>query len=116
MERILASERQRKLKSPATVTGSHGDKLPLDLENLCATLISELLSTIAEQVKAAIDYALAPVVVSFESFKSSIESQGWLIGELDKHLNDYSDRIEALEQAVLKLNSANKQLTNTVED
>lgn len=112
----MASERQRKLKSSAIVTESHGDKLPTDLENLRATLISELSSTIADQVKAAINSALAPIVESFESFKSSIESQGRHIDELDKHLNDYSDRIVALEQEVLKLNSANKQLTDKVED
>ncbi len=112
----MASERQRKLKSSAAVTESHGDKLPLELENLRVTLISELSSTIAEQVKAAIDSALAPVVASFESFKSSIESQGRHIDELDQHLNDYSDRIVALEQTVLKLTSANKQLTDKVED
>ncbi|CAM4659346.1 unnamed protein product [Leuciscus chuanchicus] len=45
----MASERQRKLKSSVTVTESHGDKLPLDLEYLRATLISKLSSTIAEQ-------------------------------------------------------------------
>ncbi len=92
----MASERQRKLKSSAAVTESHGDKLPLELENLRVTLISELSSTNAEQVKAAM--ALAPVVASFESFKSSIESQGRHIDELDQHLNDYSDRIVALKQ------------------
>ncbi len=70
------------------MTESHGDKLPLELENLHVSLISELSSTIAEQVKAAIDSALAPVVASFESFKSSIESQGRHIDELDQHLND----------------------------
>ncbi len=48
----MASERQQKLKSSAAVTESHGDKLPLELENLRVTLISELSSTIAEQVKA----------------------------------------------------------------
>lgn len=112
----MASERQRKLKSSAAVTESHGDKLPLELENLRVSLISELSSTIAEQVKAAIDSALAPIVASFESFKSSIESQGRHIDELDQHLNDYSDRIVALEQTVLKLTSANKQLTDKVED
>lgn len=67
-------------------------------------------------MKAAIDSALAPVVESFESFKSSIESQGRHIDELDQHLNDYSDCIVALEQAMEKLNSANKQLTDKVED
>ncbi len=112
----MASERQLKLKSSAAVTESHGDKLPLELENLRVTLISELSSTIAEQVKAAIDSALAPVVASFESFKSSIESQGRHIDELDQHLYDYSDRIVALEQTVLKLTSSNKQLTDKVED
>lgn len=116
LEGLMASERQKKLKTSAAATESHGDRLPLDLENLRATLITELTSTIAEQVKAAIDTALAPVVASFESFKSSIESQGRRIDELDQHMNDYSDRIVALEQTVLKLNSANKVLTEKVED
>ncbi|XP_053532668.1 low-density lipoprotein receptor-related protein 1B-like [Ictalurus punctatus] len=67
-------------------------------------------------MKAAIDSALAPVVASFESFKLGIESQGRRIDELDQHLNDYSDCIVALEPTVLKLTSANKQLTEKVED
>ncbi|XP_053481877.1 uncharacterized protein LOC128608266 [Ictalurus furcatus] len=111
----MASERLRKPKSSPSTT-SHDDKLPLDFENLRNTLIAELTSTIAVQVKAAIDSALAPVVASFESFKSVTESQGRRIDELDQHLNDYSDRIVALEQTVLKLISANKQLSEKVED
>lgn len=111
----MASERQWKSKSSRSVTESHGDKLPLDLENLHVTLISELTATTVIQVKAT-DSALAHVVESFESFKLSIESQGRHIDELDQHMNDYSDCIVALEQAVEKLNSANKQLTDKVED
>lgn len=72
--------------------GSHRDKLPLDQENLHTTLISELTSFIAIQRKSAIDSALAPVVGSFQSYKSSIE---WHIDEPDQHLNDY-DCIVAL--------------------
>lgn len=112
----MASERQQKSKSSMSVTESHGDKLPLDLENLHITLISELTATTVIQAKAATDSALAHVVESFESFKLSIESQGRHIDELDQHMNDYSDCIVALEQAVEKLNSANKQLTDKVED
>ncbi len=112
----MTSERQGKLESSVTLTRSHGDKLSLDLENLSVTLTSALSSIIAEQVKAAIKSALVPVVASFESFKSSIESQGRHIDELEQHLNDYSDCIVALEQTVLNLTSTNKQLADEVED
>ncbi len=112
----MASERQRKLKIVSGRDRESWRQTAVGAGKSRVTLISELSSTIAEQVKAAIDSALAPVVASFESFKSSIESQGRHIDELDQHLNDYSDRIVALEQMVLKLTSANKQLTDKVED
>lgn len=56
------SDRLWKPKSSQRV--SHGDKLPVDLENFRGALITELTSTIAMHVKAAIYSALAPVVAS----------------------------------------------------
>lgn len=103
LDGLMASERQKKIKTSAAATESWRQAAAGSGESPCHT-ITELTSTIAEQVKAAIDTALAPVVASFESFKSSIESQGRRIDELDQHMNNYSDRIVALEQTVLKLN------------
>lgn len=50
-------------------------KLPVDLENLRAVLMSELTAAITSQLKSAIDAALAPIAASIEGFTAKFEAQ-----------------------------------------
>lgn len=100
----------------ASADGASPVKLPVDLDNLRAALMSDLTSAITDQLKRAIDAALAPIAAAIEGFTARIDSQDRRIVDLEQHLSSYSDRVVSLERAVEHLSTANKQLTDKMED
>ena len=100
----------------ASADGASSVKLPVDLDNLRAALMSDLTSAITDQLKRAIDAALAPIAASIEGFTAKIDSQDRRNVDLEQHLSSYSDRVVSLERAVEHLSTANKQLTDKMED
>lgn len=104
--------------SSASATGTSPVKLtlPADLDNLRSALMSDLTSAIADQIKLALDGALAPIAAAIEGVTAKINSQDHRIDDLEQHLSSYSDRVVSLERAVEDLTKNNKQLTEKMED